>query len=142
MQRLPQRHNTRRPSGVQDIEVQRHPDFKVGLLKQRLHQNVWIDITRARLKNQPDVFRALVVHISKDRHLAFSDERRNPLHKAALLNRVRNFRHDDLVLTAPQVFLVPRRAQLEPAPPGFIGINDVLARLNNHSAGRKIGTGD
>ena len=57
------------------------------------------------------------------------------------MDLIGNFGDDDLVAAAAGVFPFPLGAQAEAAATGAIGLEDGVARLDQHAAGREIGPG-
>ena len=62
--------------------------------------------------------------------------------KTRLRNLIRNLGDDDLIGAAPGVFLRPAGAEAEAAAPRLVSRDDLRARLDDHPAGGKIGTGN
>src|SRR5204862_1144063 len=98
-----------------------------------------IDRARARLDYDTDVLRRLVVHVAEQRKLALVDQLAEPLDQPPLLHLPWDFRDHDDVGAAPGLFLVPARPHAEGAAAGDVGFRNLLARIDDEPAGRKIG---
>ncbi len=123
----------------QDVHVERDAAFELGELEQRLHQQLGIDRTRARLDHQPDVLGGFIARIDDERQLLVVDELGELFDQASLLHQPGNLGDDDEIGAAAGVLLVPARPHPKRAAPGRIGFGDGLRRIDDHAAGRKIG---
>ena len=109
-------------------------------LNSDFHQQLGIDRARARLDHEPDVLGRFIARIGDERQLLLVDELRELLDQPALLHQPGNLGDDDEVGAAAGVFLVPARPHPERAATAGIGFGDRFGRIDDHAAGREIGT--
>ena len=138
LQHLAQVHHPRRVVLVEHVEVERKADLEVGLPEQLLHQQLGRHVAGLRLEHDAHVVGRFVAHVLEDRQLLGVDELGDALDQLALLHLVGDLGDDDAVLAARQLLDLPARAQAEGAAAGPVGLDDRLARLDQHAAGREI----
>ena len=109
--------------------------------EQRLHQHARIDAAHLWFQHQPDVFGRFVAHIGQQRVLLELDDFGQLFDQARFLHLIRNFGDDDLPGAPSKVFDRPACAQPEGSATGAIGIEDVVARLDQNAPGRKVRAG-
>ena len=135
---LAQVHHPRGVVLVEDVEVEREPDLEVGELEQLLHQQFGGNGARARLEHDPNVVGGLVPHVVEDGQLLGVDDLGDALDQPALLDLVGNLRDDDAILAARKLFDRPAGAQTEGTASRAVGLDDRVARLDQHAPGREI----
>jgi len=77
LQRLLQVHHPRHARGIDDVEVERHPDFQFGQPEQLLHQNFGIDIAGLGLEDEAHLLGRFVADIGEQRQLLFFEQCRD-----------------------------------------------------------------
>ena len=131
LERLLQIHHPRHPRRIDDIEVERHPDFQLGQPEQLLHHHFGIDIARLRLEDEaPTSSVDLVMDIvGEQRQLFFFEQctptfsMRRPLGTRYGHSRVDN----DLIEPVRQRSSFRQRArQAKAAAAGGIGLGDAV----------------
>ena len=126
----------------QHVHVQAKPRFQIRIAEQHAHHDFWIDGFCAWLQNNADVVSRFVADIGQQWYFLQLDNFGQLFNQLRLLNLIRNFGNDDLPCATAKVFDLPLCAQTERAAPRTIGVRDIFRRLNNHTAGREIWTGD
>ena len=137
-QRVRKRHDARHDAIDEHVHVDRETRFQLAEPEHGFHHHHRIDIARARLDHEAHVLRGLVAHIGDERQLLVVHEFGELLVKPALLHAVGNFRDDDDPGSPARVLLRPAGAQAERAAPCAIGLGDLLWRVDDDAAGRKI----
>jgi hypothetical protein len=138
LQQRPQPDHLRAVIRKQHVQIDRNPGLQVGQPEQAFHQLRRVDIARLRLQHQPDLGVALIAHIFQYGQLPVGDQRGHLLDETRFLHAPGDLADDDRKRAAPHLFLMPARAQPNPAAAAGIGLDQALARLDDDAAGRKI----
>ena len=77
--------------------------------------------------------------VAEQRQAFLAHQLGHALDQLGLLHLVGDLGDDDLVGAAAGVLLLPPGAQAEAAAAGLVGLDDGLARLDDHAAGREVG---
>ncbi len=130
------------PSGIEHVEVERHPDFELGQPEQLLHQQRGVDIAGLGLDDETHVLGRFVMDVGEQRQLFFFEQRRDLFDQPSFRHAKRDLGHDDLIGAVAQRLARPARPQPEAAAAGLVGLADIFRRLDQHPAGREIRAGD
>ena len=120
------------------VHVERNTVLELGELEQRLHQELGIYRTRARLDHQPDVLCRFIAHVSNERQLLLVDKLSELLDQTRLLHQPRNFADDDNVGAAAGIFLFPARTHPERSATRIVGLRDRLRSIYDNATGREV----
>ncbi len=139
LQRLLQIHHPRHPRGIDDIEIERHPDFQLGQPEQLLHHHFGIDVAGLRLEDEAHLLGQFVVDVGEQRQFLFFEQCRDLLDQAALGDLIRDLGDDDLVEPVGERLLLPAGAQAKAAAAGGVGLGDAVgaARRGRRRSGNR-----
>ena len=83
----------------------------------------------------------LVAHVAQQRQLFVVDELGDALDQLGFGHLIGHLGDDNLIGAAPALLLLPARTQPEAAAAGLIGLENGIARLDDHPAGGKVRAG-
>ena len=126
----------------QHIHVEAEASFQIGVAKKHPHHDLRIDRLGTWFQHNADIVGTFVAHIGEQWHLLELDHFGQLFDQLGFLHLIRDLGDDDLPLPAAKILDLPSGAQAEGTAPGAIGLGDILFRLDDHTAGRKIRPGN
>ena len=146
MEEVPENRLEIEPLGASDFSVfswnqARQVDDDVGLerrvLEQIRHHHLGIGVP-LQLQRNPHIVCRDVLDVEERRQLSRQHDLGDPLDERGLVHRVGNARDVDRLTGARARTLVPRRAQTDGARPGPVDLLQLVGRVENLRARRKI----
>ena len=137
-QRLFQRDHAGDHAVHKHVHVHREAAFKLCRLEKLFHHQRRIDGAGARLDDDAHILGRFVADVGDERQFLVAEKLGDLLDQPRLLHHVGDFGDDDIVSAARPFLALPFRAHAERAAPGTIGLGDLLRRIDNDAAGRKV----